>query len=381
MTARGLIATSGVSTRTFYVHFSNVDDCFSSTYEAILRNTLNRLSTRKEEHGEQLFRTQLQFLMQDVAHNPATARLALVESYDAGPAMRKVMASTLRAFERLLCRAFALALHPVRISPLLAGGFAAGVQRVMRSKVLEGRHADLPQLTDALCKLFRAVCHSYLSPSLVSGWGLPATEAPDAPARHSELELPMFQQIGSDRDRLLSATIKLAAREGYWNLTIPSIRAAAGVSRRDFDAHFRGVAECYLAAIEGLTAGSMADARARADGENSIVRSLRAASAFCVEAAQKPRLARLGFVDVLAPGLAGLECRERMIAIAAKQLQPKPPSGFRGIASETMAAAGWRIVEAQIETGQARRLPEVAPLVAAVILAPHRGTHVAGDPR
>src|SRR5690349_23301030 len=38
-----------------------------------------------------------------------------------------------------------------------------------------------------------------------------------------------------------SATARLASKEGYATLTVPRVRAAAGVSRRSFDTYFEGV--------------------------------------------------------------------------------------------------------------------------------------------
>src|SRR5262245_40898234 len=111
VTIRGLASTAGVSTRTFYTHFPNAEECFTSTYETVMQTALARFtgSRMTEDDWEAAVRSGLQALMVEIAEHPPAAALALVEAFEAGPAMLREMGSKMREFERSVLDTFAKA--------------------------------------------------------------------------------------------------------------------------------------------------------------------------------------------------------------------------------------------------------------------------------
>jgi AcrR family transcriptional regulator len=171
-------------------------------------------------------------------------------------------------------------------------------------------------------------------------------------------------------DRILSAVTRLAADEGFADLTVSKIRRQAGVSRQDFDARFDDVADCFLAAVESLAraAAVRADSWAGDTGKsgNRIYRTMLAISALV---ARNQDLARLVLEEILAPGRGGLQLREQLISEAAHRLLGNPATARSqgAIATEASVAAVWRITQREITDGRASRLPRSAPFLALLV--------------
>ncbi len=378
VTVRGLSRTGGVSTRTFYARFANVEECFASTYDSVMRTALRRVSAPGISGGdwEKALRGGLRALMEEIAANPSAARLALVEAFEAGPAMLKEMGQATRGFERFLDAAFDAAPEANPIPPPLVAGLAAGVERVARTKLLEGRHAELPLLAEELADWLLAVYVRWVGDFRLQGRAGHARSArPSNLAKSGDPRIPEFKEVGNERGRILAAVAKLAAHDGYWSLTIPKIRKAAGVSRRSFDVHFESVCHCFLEAIEFLTTTAIERAHRRALGADCWQRGVwQMILAFCTEVARGPAAARLGFLDVLAPGRAGLECRERLISIIATHLRglAPPDPHLSALTSEAAAAASWRALQTEIAAGRASAAAQLVPAMSFLILAPVR---------
>ena len=102
-----------------------------------------------------------------------------------------------------------------------------------------------------------------------------------------------------------------------------------------------------------LSALSASDRLTTRDWEGGI---RRAALALCGEAARSPGIARLVFVEILAPGLAGRRRREHLIAVTADRLRRGGPRERRpsGLAEEASVAAAWELIQAQLDTGGER---------------------------
>jgi AcrR family transcriptional regulator len=115
VTVRELASTAGVSTRTFYAHFPNADECFTSTYESVMRNALASFTTpgMTNDDWEVAVRAGIHSLTVEIAEHPPAAALALVEAFEAAPAMLREMADKMHAHSaarperRTGCGAFA----------------------------------------------------------------------------------------------------------------------------------------------------------------------------------------------------------------------------------------------------------------------------------
>jgi AcrR family transcriptional regulator len=185
---------------------------------------------------------------------------------------------------------------------------------------------------------------------------------------------------GDERALILAATTKLAANDGYRQLSVPGIRAAAGVSRKSVDAHFNDVTDCFLAALEVLIQRTLAWALRQGANANSWSGGLhRVMAAFCASVASDPAFARLGFVELFAPGTPGVRFRARLIAAVAERLRRSAPSHQRPseLAAEASVGGVLGIIHDHIVSGRASCLPRVAPTLSFLILAPAIGAPTA----
>lgn len=384
VTVRGLSSTAGVSTRTFYAHFPNAEECFTSTFESVMRTALKRFtaSGMTDADWELAIRSGLTSLMREIGANPSAGRLALVESFSAGPAMLREMSFATRDFEQFMLDTFNAAPDRVALPMPIIQSIAAGAERVVRSRLLAGHAAELPKVSEALADW----ALSMHDPAVAE---LPVPEAAAgerrAVRRAGDARKPgtgEFAAIGCERGRILAAVIRLSAADGYWNLTVPRIRREAEVSRRAFDTHFENVSQCYLKGIEALTARAAMRAQRKGEGAGSWEgRVFRVAKAYCTEVARSPALAQLSYVEIFAPGQEGLTARERMITNTAGRLRQVAGEGatITELGAEASAAASWRIVQGEVVAGRAKKLPQVAPLIAFVVLAPAVGAARAAE--
>jgi AcrR family transcriptional regulator len=373
VTVRGLSRTAGVSTRTFYKHFANVRECFSSTYESRMSCALGRASAAIQagDDWERNVRESLRATLRGVAEHPKAAHLILVDSFAAGPEISEHRQWATSELEQLLADLLATAPGRGEVPPRVVQGMVNGVTRVAREKLATGRADELPEVADALGAWVLSLHGAYAEPS--NGAPSLAAEQSNGQGKRRGLIAMLGGRNGDERERILIATAKLSADGGYRALTTSKIRTAAGVSRRNFDAHFADLDDCFLATVETLTLTAVAQAELRAAGASSWELGVyRATIALCAEISRHPALLQLGFIDIFTPGRTGLRRRERLVALGAERLRGSAPSGKRPseLAAEASMAAAWRIVQAEITAGKGRGLIQIAPLVAHVLLAP-----------
>jgi AcrR family transcriptional regulator len=374
VTVRALTRLAGVSTRSFYSHFGNVEECFTFAYQSLAGASLRKAEAARNGsvEPEEAVRAAVESLFEDVARDPKAAWLVLVEAYAAGPAMQLRIEEAITSSERLLCDSLAAAGPPMPSTYLLAG-IAAAVARVARWRLHVGEGAKLPKLAGELTEWIFSLVERCASLEASDSDSLGLVAGPNGNHRESAgLTIP--GELGEDRGRILSATVKLAASGGFESLRIPRIRREAGVSRRSFDARYTGVSECFLEAIEAVATTAVLRAGNESRGVDSWERGiLRGTRALCEDAASNPALARLVFVEITAPGREGLGRRERLLTLAAEALRAGATAcGHRASAlvAEASSAAAWRIARVEVGAGRTRNLRLVLPLIAYMILAP-----------
>lgn len=383
ITVRSLTRLAGVSTRSFYKHFANAEECFAYTYRSLIEDSLRRARAARNgsEDPEEAIRASLGSLSRDLASDPKASRVVLVEVFAAGPAMRTRRREATAGFEQLLGEGLACGRETVAAPARILGGIAAGAMRVARTRLLADDGPEAGALAGSFSEWMLALPGRYAPPEL------PA-RGPFGSAARNGVEVredpgpTILGGVGEERGRILSAAVKLAATNGFSNLRIPRIRAEAGVSRRSFDARFDDVEECFLEAIEAIVAAAasqaMVEARGAPNWERGIHRGIRA---LCAEVAANPALARLAFIDIFAPGRAGLRRRERLVSLAADRLRRSAPPELRPseLVAEASAAAAWKIAHGEIAAGQAKDLPRLLPLLSYVVLAPVIGPEAAAE--
>ena len=385
VTVRGITRLAGVSTRTFYKHFANAEECFLDAYESLMQRGLRRAysAQRGVEEWEPAIRASLRTLFADLAGDPKAGRLMLFEPFALGPGMQARMRGEIAGFEQLLIDSFAGAPEGSAPRHDIAGGIAAGVMRVARTRLPAGEGVELDVLADELGDWALSFPGRY-APALETIEREPfgsitrrnGNGAPEDPAS------AVLGGPGNEEGRMLSAAAKLGATAGFASLTVPRIRAEAGVSRRRFDARFASVEECFLTAVEAIVVAAVAcadkTARETSRWERWVCAGLEA---LCAEAARNPLLARLSLVEIFAPGRAGLERRERLVTLGAERLREAAPSHRRPteLVAEASVGAAWRIAHAEIAAGRPGDVGRLAPVLAYVILAPVMGAPAAAE--
>lgn len=385
VTLRGVSKLAGVSTHSFYRHFTNLDEFFVEVSRSTMLGALRRMasvSTARPDRQEGL-REGVRSLMRDLASQPAAARLALVDAPAANPQIRSQMQGATRTFEQLFADLLLTSPRRGQVSRRLVMGIVAGTIRVARTTTMAGRADELPGLADEVTEWALALSHEEVA-------GLLAASRPD-PAPHRQRESFPFPDhrrpkaplsTGDERERVLRAVIKLAASNGLRGLSIRRIRTEAGVSRRSFDTYFGSVVDAFLESIEWLVtkAATKADQWAAA-GATEEERIHRLILALCAQAARNSALADMALTGILEAGREGLLRRDRLLTLAAGQLNGGTGlvDGGDGLAAQASAAAVWDIANAEVAAGRVQRLPQLAPLLTYVALAPARDPMAAAE--
>ncbi|MGN6274489.1 MAG: TetR/AcrR family transcriptional regulator [Solirubrobacterales bacterium] len=315
LTVTGIARAAGVSNRTFYENFEDKEECFCATYELIVRHTAREIlaARRLERSSQARLRAGLRAFAREVGEKPDAARLALVEAF-ASPSAMKQMRHTNGLFEALVSETFADdPAHGVELPPLVAKAIVGGVTRIARTRLLAGTEERLSEDVDELIDWTLSLCNGNAA-VVCSGSVRVASEPPPSPTAKGNRATVFDQLPGDERAMILSVTARLAAEEGYAALSVPRIRAAAGVSRRRFEEYFDDVADCFLATLEALVGRVLAKARAAYLDANSWPRGIhRALATICREFADDPVLVRLTFFELYAS--AGATTRWRADSI------------------------------------------------------------------
>lgn len=148
MSVEAVVATAGVSRRTFYDYFKGKEDAFLNAYETIGANLIQHVrvayeaSSTFEEGVVGCLRAFLEF----VASEPEYAEMCIVEGMAAGPAAiqrRNAVMSALVQLVRAGAETVPDRLHPPELT---AETIVGGIYEIVYSRVLEGKTDELPDL-------------------------------------------------------------------------------------------------------------------------------------------------------------------------------------------------------------------------------------------
>jgi AcrR family transcriptional regulator len=374
VTVRQLVQRAGVSTRAFYQQFDTKDECFLATYDLLMGRTARRIAAAYEGERDWRRRLRLAFFAfaREAAEDPQVARFVLVEAPGVGPDVVNRLGHASEVFGAMLNQCFARGPEGIELPPLLIRGMVAGLTRVIRAHLLDGRDSELPALAEEMLEW--ALC---IRSEAAMELDYPGSGALAAPVDGGgQLGGTDRKAPGDDRTLILSAAARLGASDGYGELSIPRIRAAAGVSRKSFDAHFASVKDCFLDALELRVEEAFADAASQRAGSRTWPAAVyRTLAAICVHIARDPVRARFVFVEVFAAGPDGVRRRARLVSNVAEYLMSRAPAGQRPtqLAAEASVGAVWGILHHQIVTENTERLPRLAATLSYLVLAPMVG--------
>jgi AcrR family transcriptional regulator len=369
-----LASRARISKRDFYKLFAGKEECFLAAYDVIVSHSVRGIIAAAEGEEEWRERLRLGFLAfaDQITGSPEAARLALVEAFTAGAIAVERMQRTNRLFEVLVEKNLALADDAPRLPPLVVKGIVAGGGRLARARLLSGHLRQLALDGDELLQWALSFCDD----DVVRLRGLGPAGVPPLP------EAVPVMPLEDERALILAATAKLASEEGYATLTVPRVCAAAGVSRRSFDAHFEGVADCFPATLETLSDRTLAAAASlylTADDWASGVH--RMIAGLCRHLARDPTFTGLAFLEAFTPGPEAIRWRSEMIAKLAARLRRGAPPARRPseFAAEASIGAMWGVIHHFVATGRATQLPVAAPALSYLALAPALGAAAAVD--
>jgi AcrR family transcriptional regulator len=163
MTVEDVIVHAGVSRRTFYEHFKNKEEAFLAAYEAVVAQLFEQVAARVEEEESFAARVGagLGAFLDFLSHEPAFARMCIIEVLAAGPDAVARRNGALRLFAALIeDNAKRLVEEPLPPA-LTAETLVGGVYEVLYSRVLRGEIRELPSL---LPDLSYSVLLPYLGP-------------------------------------------------------------------------------------------------------------------------------------------------------------------------------------------------------------------------
>jgi AcrR family transcriptional regulator len=157
-----VVRRSGVSRRTFYSLFTDKEEAFFASFDAVnahVQASMAKAFLSADEWPEQV-RRGLGALLEFVGREPAFAKMGFVEMAAAGPEGQRRHDASLMGFELFLQPGLALAKHPVpSYVPRMVGG---GISELLTSHVLRGEGSVVSELLPAAVYLCLV---SYLGPA------------------------------------------------------------------------------------------------------------------------------------------------------------------------------------------------------------------------
>jgi AcrR family transcriptional regulator len=383
-----VIEEAGVSRSTFYEHFANRGECFLLAYRGLAEAVLEAVrAVECANPPAKRPRAVLELLLRRAAAEPDAARLLLIEAFGGPDSVRaeheRLIARLEQCIGRFLQQADA---PPWRIPPLALLGGVAGV---VTGRILRDQRDSLNDLVEPLLEW----AESYGGPGALAAWqgewrdlgrrlvwtgDDTAQRAPDLLPR-GRSALPSGEADAARRERIVEATIRMAASKGYAALTVNDIAAAARVSRGVFYNHFRGRDDALVATqVKGLRESSAAAASQFFSGGCWPERVWDGLAALLAYLAENPEAAFLGLVEVYAVGQeAILRDYDNRLAFTLflEEGYRQHPAAERlpTLCSEAVAGAIYAILRRHTAAAGAAEILELLPQCAYVALAPFIG--------
>jgi AcrR family transcriptional regulator len=370
-----LLEASGLSRGTFYANFDDKLACFSAAENEIVRMAVGLVRQRLDGEvgggsAEARARAALETFVELVVAQPAAARLCLVESFGPG----EVGAAPIRAAAETLTELGRRSLEempggtgvPIELARAIIGGF----YKVVYDRVESGRGAELPDLLPGLWDW--AMSYRPLAGPLVGS------------ARRSQRDgigaMPPFAAFDPEQ-RIIRGFAAIVAEKGLPATTIADVCAAASISQTTFYHHFGDRADLLRGALDSsgaqLEAAALPPARRAPDWPSSVRAWLDACCGFF---AAEPDLARLRMVAVYSGGPAAIAARDEsglaaLRGLLASALAERPE--LHPVVLEASIGAIFGVLYERIRAGDGERLPEAAPLLTYLVLAPLLGAEQA----
>jgi AcrR family transcriptional regulator len=391
---RGYIATtvndlaeiSGVSSRTFYDLFPDKKACFLATLEAMIEAGVAyaaqgvgetpenpepggiHLPERQGEEGggwEGRVRRGFEAYAEMIARQPAAARLALLESYSAGPEAVALIEKAVAGFEWLARRTLERSPERAGMPAEMITAHVGAQQEITRTRLRRGQERELPELLGEMWKLLLTYRPP---PERLRLAGRTPRFGPETIDAHDHAE------------RALRAFAVVVAEEGYVDTTVDAVLKRAQMSATTFYANFSGKDDAMLAAIDSacaqIVAAVMPAFRRAPDWPHGVRAAFGALFNFL---ASRPALAQLIAVEIYAAGSAAVERRRETLRpleeLIAEGFEREP--GAPRLATEAIIGALFSLTYKRLHDPGPNSLPSLAPLLTYITLSPFLGAEEA----
>jgi AcrR family transcriptional regulator len=362
-----VLELSGVSRATFYAHFEDKLDCLAAVTREALRLGIEAIGARAagEESAEKRARAALEASVEVIVAQPAAARMCLVEAYGIGEAgalpvleaVEKVVKVAQETLEQLPGREG----MPVELTRALI----AGIHRVVYERLQGHREGELPGMVDELWEW--AMSYPVPPQPLRRRRRARAAEPPT---------MPPFAAYEPEQ-RIIRGFAAAVAEKGYGDTTIADVAAAASISQGTFYEHFDSKADAMLAALDSSGAQMLAAALPLARRAKDWPAAARAAiGASCAFLAAEPDFARLRAVAVYAAGREAIALRNSggtlmMQTVLGPAFEDTPD--VPELTLEALVGAIYGAIFDRLAANGPEALPEIAPLLTYLALAPFLG--------
>lgn len=362
-----LVQASGVSLRSFYDLFPDKQACFIGAIDALVRSTIGPvLESSGPEEWEVDSKRRLRIAASLAASQPAAAKMCLVETYVAGPAVADLVDKATVQMEALVRKRLAGSSRWADLPPEI-GTFAIGaIFETFRARLIENRESQLPAVAEQLGAL------------------LLRYEAPVRPLRSAARapEIRPEQLEASDHaERALRAFEALLTEQVYAETTMEQVAKRAGMSVRTLYANFAGREDLMLAAIDSagaqVTAAALPAFRRQASPPEGIRAALAAALALL---ASRPNLAHLVLEATYEGGGPALRRRGEALRPLEALLARAAPSGLelsRPILTEALLGGLLWLARRRLSEAGPGSLSGLAPICTYIALAPMLGAEQA----
>ncbi|HEY3864806.1 MAG TPA: TetR/AcrR family transcriptional regulator [Solirubrobacteraceae bacterium] len=402
-TISDLVARAGISSRSFYEHFQNKEECLLAAYDEIVTRLQRRLAkavSAGDEWPAQL-ESFLRELFEAAGERPELARIVCVEVGAAGEVGVQRWAQDATTLQRLLIEGFARASGPGTIPEPVARAIVGAVRRILYSRVRSERSSRTlkAELLKTLPDLLGWIGLYYPSPRAIParpgpgsaaaaqtriGGRAPGTLSPRSLVGtrglpRGEHNLPRAFVVYNQRERIFDAIANLTAAKGYSALSLDEIAAEAAVSLQTFYAHFANKEEAFLATYEVGHAKAIAFITQTLASQSSWIEAARAGARALLEfLASEPSYAHLACVDVLIayPHLA--DRLEEANAFYTQMLGLRigadaPALAATTIVGEAIVGGVFELLQDYILRGETRELGELGEHVMYIALTPLMG--------
>jgi AcrR family transcriptional regulator len=366
---------AGVSSRTFYEHYSSKEECFLAAYDSFVDIAIERAAdayTREADPHQGLCRA-FEQLLNEVVEDPIGVRFALSSALGAGTAALKRMERTRTTFERMITATYAAGPDGTRLPPIIVKGIVCGIEGIVRRR-LAGRLGELPALAEELL----AWLSSYRSDAVLRLPDISAANVSRLPLRARHRAAP----VSDDLLRVPRTTAELLARVGYERLTLGQIADSTGVPERALTERYGDMEGCFAAALNLLALEVLKCTRTASSHSNDPLAAVQCGvTALLRQIACDPVLVRVAFVEVFVVGPEAIKHREGLLSKFGDLLVDRLPKAQRpsGVAMEATVSAIWGIIHQTVTSGSAQLLPALADHATYLALAPFVGAEEAAD--